>query len=160
MNYFKKSNSHQKGSSLLTVLVVLLVLSLLAVASFDSSNLQSLMTRNSQLRLETFNIGKAEVDAQAEGFESTGGNVNTTIAQLIDTPSPSATVTSTAVSTIPGFSKTATISKDGTCISYGSEINSGTGSTCTNFIIRVTTAADNLNISSGQNQTFTMNTLN
>jgi len=162
MNSMKKMSIKQRGSSLLTVLVVLLVLSLLAVASFDSSNLQSLMTRNSQLRLETFNTGNAEIEAQLDGFSSTPGVINATIAKLLDTDSTTvaANTTLTAKSTINGFSKTLELSKEGGCPIYGSQINSGTGGTgCTSFIMSGNTAVNGLNITSEQRQTFNLQSL-
>jgi len=165
MNDIKNMSNKQRGSSLLTVLVVLLVLSLLAVASFDSSNLQSLMTRNSQLRLETFNTANTEIEAQLDDFSSTAGVINATIAGLLDTESvteteilsPKAAIPQTSVTSVNGFTKTVEVSKDGGCPIYGSQIDSGTGGTgCTSFIISSDATVDNLNIISDQSQTFNL----
>jgi len=159
MNYFKNIKAQQQGSSLLTVLVVLLVLSLLAIASYDSSNLQSLMTRNSQLRLETFNTGKVEIEAQVADFRAVAiGSIDENIAQLLDSAATEANINLDQKSQVVGFDKTVTLSKDGGCAIYGSDIDAK-GSTCTSFVIGVTISPEYLNIASAQKQTFDMTSL-
>lgn len=60
--------SKQKGMAMLVVVVALLVLTLLGLSAADSGSLQSLMVRNSQLRLEAFNSSFAEIEAQLESY--------------------------------------------------------------------------------------------
>jgi len=59
---------HQGGMALIMVLVVLLVLTILAVSSSETSNLQSLMSRNNQLRMEAFNASNVEIEAQIDRY--------------------------------------------------------------------------------------------
>ena len=47
-------------------LVVMLVLTIIAVASTNSNQTQAMMVRNNQFRLETFNTSYAEIDAQVD----------------------------------------------------------------------------------------------
>jgi len=160
MNYFKRFKSQQKGSSLLTVLVVLLVLSLLAVASFDSSNLQSLMTRNSQLRLEVFNVGKSEIDTQMGTFSSvSSGTIHPTIQTLIDTPGDTAVAATTSGTATLGFTKQIDLSRNGLCQLAGDDLSSSSSGVCNYFILTATTTVDNLNLSSTQSQAFSVTTL-
>ena len=57
---------HQSGAALIITLVVMLVLTIIAVASTNSNQTQAMMVRNNQFRLETFNTSYAEIDAQVD----------------------------------------------------------------------------------------------
>ncbi len=63
-------NIAQEGAALLISVVVLLVLTIIALASTNSNQLQSLMVRNAQLRMETFNASYTEIDAQIDVINS------------------------------------------------------------------------------------------
>lgn len=60
------SVNHQSGAALIITLVVMLVLTIIAVASTNSNQTQAMMVRNNQFRLETFNTSYAEIDAQVD----------------------------------------------------------------------------------------------
>jgi len=174
MIFSRNIPSRQQGSSLLTVLVVLLVLSLMAIASFDSSNLQSIMTRNSQLRLETFNTAKVELEAQLDSYLNVAaGTLDAGILQLIDTPlseniaAPKPSLNSDdnplvvqERSVIVGFDKVIDLVKDGFCPTYGSDVDSGAAATtkpqrrCRSFVVGANSTVNGLNIVSDQKQTF------
>lgn len=62
--------NNQSGAALLISVVVLLALTIIALASTNSNQLQSLMVRNSQLRMETFNASYAEIDAQIDAINT------------------------------------------------------------------------------------------
>lgn len=54
----------QKGASLIVTIVVLLALTVAALAMTSSNQTQSIMARNNQFRLESFNVSFAEIDSQ------------------------------------------------------------------------------------------------
>lgn len=56
----------QRGAALLISVVVLLALTIIALASTNSNQLQTLMVRNAQFRMETFNASYSEIDAQID----------------------------------------------------------------------------------------------
>ena len=61
---------HQEGLALLISVVVLLVLTIVALAATDSNQLQSLMMRNAQFRMEAFNASYTEIDAQVDSINA------------------------------------------------------------------------------------------
>ena len=61
-----RSIERQNGVVLVMTMIVLLALTILALASTSSNQLQSVMVRNSQFRLEAFNSSYAEIDAQVD----------------------------------------------------------------------------------------------
>ena len=63
----------QNGMALIMVLVVLLVLTLVGLASTDSSNFQALMVRNNQFRLEAFNTSYTEIESQLTTYRTDAG---------------------------------------------------------------------------------------
>jgi len=69
--------------ALILVLVVLLVLTMLAISSSDTSNLQSIMARNSQLRMEAFNASNVEIEAQIDSYLA-GGDTPKEVLKLIN----------------------------------------------------------------------------
>lgn len=65
-NFPRSFKSVQQGMAMLVVIVALLVLTILGLSASDSTSLQALMVRNSQLRLETFNASLAEIESQLD----------------------------------------------------------------------------------------------
>ena len=61
-----KSLSKQSGAALLISIVVMLALTVLALAATNSNQTQAFMVRNAQFRLETFNASFTEIDAQID----------------------------------------------------------------------------------------------
>ena len=160
------SITRQSGSALIVVLVVLVVLSLLAVASMDSSNLQSTMTRNNQMRLEAFNNANAEIGAQIEGYVASASVVSTPadIAVLLalgpgSEISSDASSTPTKISLLSedsSFEKQVALLQDGGCPVYGDSLGqtgSG-GNECKLFRLSSDSTHVDLSITSQQRQTF------
>lgn len=64
INQFKSMPQAQRGASLLVTMVVLVALTVVALAVTNSNQSQSIMVRNNQFRLESFNVSYAEIDSQ------------------------------------------------------------------------------------------------
>lgn len=78
MNKFRRGRpvslpKKQSGIALIMVLTALFALTLLGLASTDSSNLQALMVRNNQFRLEAFNMSFSEIGDQITFFQTEEG---------------------------------------------------------------------------------------
>lgn len=58
----------QRGASLVVTMIVLLALTAVAIGVTSSNQSQSIMVRNNQFRLETFNVSYAEIDAQIDAI--------------------------------------------------------------------------------------------
>jgi len=58
----------QKGAVLVITIVVLLGLTILALAATKSNQIQSIMVRNNQFRLDAFNVAYSEIDAQVDAI--------------------------------------------------------------------------------------------
>ena len=80
----RSTAQQQTGVVLLLVLVVLLALTMLGLASTDSGNLQSLMTRNNQFRLEAFNTSHTEINAQLEDYAANIYDDSNSVFKAID----------------------------------------------------------------------------
>ncbi len=63
----------QRGVALIMVLTVLFALTVLGLAATDSSNLQAVMVRNNQFRLEAFNASYSEIEDQLEFYATQPG---------------------------------------------------------------------------------------
>lgn len=61
---------HQRGATLLVCLVLLLILTIIGAASVQDVNLQSIMTRNSQFRMQAYNVALSEIDGQFAGLQT------------------------------------------------------------------------------------------
>jgi hypothetical protein len=60
----------QRGATLLVCLVLLLILTIIGAASVQDVNLQSIMTRNSQFRMQAYNVALSEIDGQFAGLQT------------------------------------------------------------------------------------------
>jgi len=63
-----KPQSVQEGLALIVTIVVLLGLTVLALATTNSNLSQSIMVRNNQFRLEEFNTSYAEIEGQVDAI--------------------------------------------------------------------------------------------
>lgn len=73
MKYVTKK--HQSGAALLVSLIMLLLLTMIGIASIEDTALQSNMARNSQFKMRAFNLsfseGKAQYDAFVTEYDNT-----------------------------------------------------------------------------------------
>jgi len=92
-----RSFNSEQGIALIMVLVVLFVLTVVGLASTDSSNLQSVMVRNNQFRLEAFNASMSEINDQMEFYVSDNGKA--VLFAVIDNGTLNVTSTKSATST-------------------------------------------------------------
>lgn len=60
---------HQEGATLIVSLILLLVLTIVGISTIESVNLQSLMARNSQFQVESYQVALSEIEAQLEALE-------------------------------------------------------------------------------------------
>lgn len=82
------SMSTQSGVALLISIVVMLALTVLALAATNSNQTQAFMVRNAQFRLETFNASFTEIDGQIDFINERpiADGIPEVIAALIDSP--------------------------------------------------------------------------
>ncbi len=173
MLYSKKITSvhKQQGITMIVTLVVLLVLTIISVAAIDSNNLQSLMTRNNQFRLETFNASSTEIEAQIDYYSASDDPLDSPpidflLKSGIDTSLDSEATGSLLVkkSTNPGFTKKLMLTYSGRCATYGATQNINLGGTagirgsksCLAFSLDSSAEYDNPTIISEQVQTLAM----
>lgn len=71
--------TNQSGMTLIIVIVVLLALTLVGLAATDSGNLQRVMVRNNQFRLEAFNNSQSEIEAQIDFYNAQAHPIFTAI---------------------------------------------------------------------------------
>jgi hypothetical protein len=76
----------QNGAALIITIFVLMALTVVAISVTSSNQSQSIMVRNSQFRLESFNSSYAEIDAQVDFINKrkVSDGVPTYILRLID----------------------------------------------------------------------------
>ena len=60
---------YQEGATLIVSLILLLVLTIVGISTIESVNLQSLMARNSQFQVESYQVALSEIEAQLEALE-------------------------------------------------------------------------------------------
>ena len=78
----------QSGATLIVVMVILLVMTLLGLASTADSRLQLLMARNSQFQTAAHTAALSEINAQIDDINRTTGDVDDIIRNLLNaTPS-------------------------------------------------------------------------
>ncbi len=168
----------QRGITMIVTLVVLLVLTIIGVSAIDSNNLQSVMTRNNQYRLETFNGSNVEIEAQLTFYtfsapdgiaqpivDLLGGDVGASLAfDSSKTPSEN---TLAERSTNPSFQKEISLKRASGCPVFGSTINTSSGGEiggsgakkCSLLQIDSSAGYENPQIKSEQVQTFSILTL-
>ena len=78
----------QSGATLIVVMVILLVMTLLGLASTADSRLQLIMARNSQFQTAAHTAALSEINAQIDDINRTTGDVDDIIRNLLSaTPS-------------------------------------------------------------------------
>lgn len=78
----------QSGATLIVVMVILLVMTLLGLASTADSRLQLIMARNSQFQTAAHTASLSEINAQIDDINRTAGDVDDIIRNLLNaTPS-------------------------------------------------------------------------
>ena len=60
--------AQHRGAALIVTMIVVLALSVVAVGVTTNNQMQSLMARSAQFRMESFNISYAEIDAQIDAI--------------------------------------------------------------------------------------------
>ena len=60
----------QQGAALVITMFVLMVLTVVAISVTSTNQSQSIMVRNNQFRLESFNSSYAEIDAQVDAINT------------------------------------------------------------------------------------------
>ncbi|GAA6139042.1 hypothetical protein NBRC116583_27890 [Arenicella sp. 4NH20-0111] len=176
----QKFAARQNGVALIMVLTVLFALTLLGLASTDSSNLQALMVRNNQFRLEVFNAGLSEIDDQLSYYSTEKGTVPLFYAIRLDetfgvastttgsralkaTSSEAAQPTDVGgvigldpgfqeITSNPLFDKELVLTREGQCPLYNNTV--GGVKKCSLMELEMNTGYKGTNISSGQNQQF------
>ena len=166
-----KHINKQQGITMIVTLVVLLVLTIISVAAIDSNNLQSLMTRNNQFRLETFNASSSEIEAQIDYYESSNTPlesppVDFLVKSGINTSLDSEATGSLLVkkSTNPAFKKKLDLTYSGGCLRPGETQNFNTGGSsglsaskkCFAFTLGSSAEYENPKVESVQTQTIAM----
>jgi len=146
----------QKGVALIMVLAVLFALTLLGLASTDSSSLQALMVRNSQFRLEAFNRSYNEIEDQLDFYVTDAGKAP--LFAVIDNGEQSATSTATPTgalavrSNATDFDTSITLRQNGGCPIYLNSL--GTFKQCSLMELESESQYQDTNIGSEQVQQF------
>lgn len=154
---FRSLSQRQEGMALIVVLVVLLVLTLLGVASTDSGNLQSIMTRNNQLRIEAFNASNTEIEARIDDYRAAAtGTIPADISTVLDsgkgvTNTLSSPVSKNEASKNEAFNKEVGLTHTGGCAYYLNSL--GSGNKCYLLTLESDAEHKEITISSDQVQT-------
>ncbi|MFT5571903.1 MAG: hypothetical protein ACI9FR_000824 [Cryomorphaceae bacterium] len=154
---YARPQKYQQGITLIVVMVVLLALTVLGLASTDSGNLQQLMVRNNQFRLEAFNTSHAEIQAQVQFYDEVS---NAPIFVAIDSGSrlssydPGSTVN--IQTSNDQFEKEVGLERASDCQSIGNTLGKYK---CNLMRIDSDSSYKDTNIRSDQRQTFTYITL-
>lgn len=168
----KKINIYQrqKGSSLLISVVVLLALTVLALAATNSNQGQFLMVRNAQFRIEAFNASASEIDAQIDAINarSLSDGVPDYINALIDSNVGAEITNGTGTLALPQFASakvsymTQTVGQTyrGVCPTFGEQVGAGAEKIrCSELLIASGSGLVNTTVRSDQNQVFEYRTL-
>lgn len=149
------SFANQRGITLIVVIVVLLGLTLVGLASTDSGNLQRVMVRNNQLRLEAFNSSAAEIAAQIQFYEEvTNAPIYSAIDSGLRLSDGDQTLTQQTVHAL--IDKDVGLSSEGDCWVVGNTLGKYR---CNLLMIDSNSQYPNTNIGSDQRQTFSYFTL-
>ena len=154
---FTQAKTHQQGFTLIVVMVVLLALTVLGLASTDSGNLQQVMVRNNQFRLEAFNTSHSEIEAQVQFYDEVS---NAPIFVAIDGGSRLSSddegSTVNLQTSNDQFVKEVGLERTSECLTIGNSLGKYR---CSLMRIDSDSSYQNTNIRSDQRQTFTYITL-
>jgi hypothetical protein len=165
------SNRSQDGAALIITIVVLLALTVLALAATNSNQSQTLMVRNSQFRFDSFNASYTEIDGQVEAINlrDISLGVPDYLLVLIDGAiqgiirSPGTAEADTAAGELPTYvgtdaayvTQTVDQQYQGICRPLGQQVGSGAEKIkCDELRIIVGSTKTNTQISSVQNQVY------
>lgn len=165
-----KLHDEQNGSALLISVVVLLAMTVLALASTNSNQNQALMVRNAQFRMEAFNASFAEIDGQIDSINtrSLADGVPNYINALIDNSVGSSINHQSTPIAIPQFSTgettylTQTVGQTyrGVCPTFGEQVGAGAETIrCSEILIDSGAELVNTTVRSDQNQVYEYRTL-
>jgi hypothetical protein len=163
----------QNGAALIITIFVLMALTVVAISVTSSNQSQSIMVRNSQFRLESFNSSYAEIDAQVDFINKRkiSDGVPTYILRLIDGVVGDH-VTSELADTSPDYMpKRSVVDANyvdvnvaqwyrGTCLVFGQQLGSGEEKVaCNELKIESDATLKNTSVASNQHQVFEYKTL-
>ncbi len=163
------SSHKQNGAALVITIVVMLGLTVMALAATNSNQSQSIMVRNNQFRLEAFNISYAEIDAQTYAINKRklSDGVPNYILPIIDGQSGDKTtlgVNDMAVlATTPNTYMTREVAHEflGPCLVFGQEVGEGAEKIrCNELKLESEAKLVNTGVVSDQRQVYEYKTLN
>lgn len=162
----------QRGASLIVTIVVLTALTVVALAVTSSNQTQSIMVRNNQFRLETFNVSYSEIDAQIDYINKRriSEGIPAYILKMIDN-AVGTRVWDKATDTASQISLRATTDNSymdrdvaqvyrGICVIFGQQIGAGNEKIrCDDIKIESTADLKNTSVESEQHQVYEYTTL-
>lgn len=160
----------QNGSALLISVVVLLAMTVLALAATNSNQSQAFMVRNAQFRMEAFNASFAEIDAQINSINerSLADGVPDYVVALIDSSVGSSIDHESTPIALPQFAladdtymvQEVSQTYRGVCPTFGEQVGAGAEKIrCSELLINSDSDLVNTTIESNQNQVFEYRTL-
>jgi hypothetical protein len=163
----------QNGAVLVITIFVLMALTVVAISVTSSNQSQSIMVRNNQFRLESFNSSYAEIDAQVDFINKRkiSDGVPTYILHLIDGQVGAKVSSGETVSSPNYLSQLSSVdvayidsevsqSYRGTCRIFGQQLGAGEEKVaCNELKIESDAALVNTNVVSNQHQVFEYKTL-
>lgn len=163
----------QTGAALIITIFVLMALTVVAVSVTSSNQSQSIMVRNSQFRLESFNSSYAEIDAQVDFINERkiSDGIPTYIIRLIDGSIGDHVSSVNGVSSPDYMPKRSVVDANyiesevaqwyrGTCLVFGQQLGAGEEKVaCNELKIESDAALKNTSIASNQHQVFEYKTL-
>lgn len=168
-----RRQNRQSGAALIMTLIVLLVLTVVAVGVTNSNQSQSIMVRNSQFRLESFNVSFAEIDAQIDNLNrrKLSDGVPVWMIKLIDGDVGERVASGAAVTTdqisfetsVPNDFLVRDVAQEfrGTCLVFGQQAGVGVEKVrCNEVVIESDANLKNTSVASNQRQVYEYKTLN
>ncbi len=163
----------QRGAALVVTIFVLMALTVVAVSVTSSNQSQSIMVRNSQFRLESFNSSYAEIDAQVDFINKRkiSDGIPTFILRLIDGVEGGEVTSKETVSSPDYLPKRSIVNVNyidanvtqqfrGTCLVFGQQLGAGEEKiACNELKIESDAALKNTSVVSNQHQVFEYKTL-